>query len=180
MDAGWKEIVDVGGDQPDVDPRTITRPHDSLLTYYILVSLATLVGFPFVILPLYIRFKTLRYRFDDEGVSMKWGLLFHKEVYLTYRRLQDIHVTRNLVERWMGLAKVPIQTASGTSGATMKIEGIRHPEPLRDFLYERMRGARAEGEETTAESPPDDEALLLLREIRDALRERRPGGGTER
>ena len=112
MDKGWEELVDVAGAAAEVDPRSITRPHDSLLTYYLLTSAATLAAFPFVFIPAYIRFKTLRYRFDDEGVSMSWGLLFHKEIYLTYRRLQDIHVTRNVVERWMGLAKVPIQTAS--------------------------------------------------------------------
>jgi len=179
MDEGWKEIVDPGGEDVNFDPRTITRPHDSLLTYYILVSAATLPAFPFVFIPLYVRFKTLRYRFDDEGVSMSWGLLFHKEVHLTYRRLQDIHVTRNLVERWMGLAKVPIQTASGTSGATMKIEGIRHPEPLRDFLYERMRGAREETADEGAAPPAADEALELLGEIRDTLREIRRDRETE-
>ena len=106
-----------------VEPRAITRPDDSLLLYYFIVSLAALIAFPFVFLPLFVRFKTLRYEFDDEGVAMSWGLLFRREVYLTYRRIQDIHVTRNILERWMGLAKVPIQTASGTSGATMKIEG---------------------------------------------------------
>ncbi len=156
------------------DPRAITRPHESLLAYYILVSLATLAAFPFVVVPLLVRYKTLRYRFDDDGVAMSWGLLFHREIYLTYRRLQDIHVTRNLLERWMGLAKVPVQTASGTSGATMTIVGIRNPEPLRDFLYARMRGAREESVET-ADHAPAGEALALLREIRDALRERRDG-----
>lgn len=170
MDEGWEEVVDLAGAGVDVDPRSITRPHDSLLTYYILVSAATLVAFPFVFIPAYIRFKTLRYRFDDEGVSMSWGLLFHKEVYLTYRRLQDIHVTRNRVERWMGLGKVPIQTASGTSGATMTIVGIRHPEPLRDFLYERMRGARAESAGEGPGPADEDEVVTLLRQIRDALR----------
>jgi putative membrane protein len=95
------------------DPRTIKRPDDSLLTYYLLVSLCTLFAFPIVFIPLYVRFRTLRYEFDDDGVKMSWGLLFHREVYLTYRRIQDIHVNRNIVERWMGLAKVPIQTASG-------------------------------------------------------------------
>ena len=169
------DLVDADGQRPVVDPRKITRPHESLLTYYIIVSLASTVAFPFVIIPLFIRYKTLRYRFDDEGVSMSWGLLFHKEVHLTYRRLQDIHVTRNILERWMGLAKVPIQTASGTSGATMKIEGIRHPEPLRDFLYERMRGARGETDERREghAQAPAEEALELLREIRDTLRARR-------
>ena len=162
-----KDTPDAPPEATTGDPRSITRPHDSLLTYYVLVSAVTLLAFPFVFLPLFIRFKTMRYRFDDDGVAMSWGLLFHREVYLTYRRIQDIHVTRNLVERWMGLAKVPIQTASGTSGATMSIVGIRNPEPLRDFLYERMRGARAEFDQ---EAPARDEALALLVEIRDLLR----------
>jgi putative membrane protein len=154
-----------------MDPRAIRRPDDSLLTYYFVVSLLSLFAFPFVFVPLYIRFKTLRYEFDDDGVKMSWGLLFHREVYLTYRRIQDIHVNRNIVERWMGLAKVPIQTASGTSGPTMKIEGIRNPEPLRDFLYERMRGAKEEAPTGVSDGEvPEDEAIVLLTEIRDELR----------
>ncbi len=160
-----------------VDPRSITRPDPSLLTYSLLVSAAALIAFPFVFVPLVIRFKTLRYRFEDDGVAMSWGLLFHKEVYLTYRRIQDIHVTRNIVERWMGLAKVPIQTASGTSGATMMIEGIRDPEPLRDFLYARMRGAQAQSEGEDSDRTGGDEALSILREIRDGLREIRQARG---
>ena len=152
------------------DPRAITRPDESLLTYYVLVSLCALLAFPFVFVPLFIRYYTLRYEFDDEGVKMSWGFFFHREVYLTYRRIQDIHVNRNIIERWMGLAKVPIQTASGTSGPTMKIEGIRDPEPLRDFLYERMRGAKEDADVLDSGTPPDDEALALLGEIRDELR----------
>src|SRR5690606_6159180 len=85
-------------DDPIFDPAAITRPDDALLTYYIIVSLATLVLFPIVFLPYFIRFRTMRYCFDDEGVSMSWGFFFRKEVYLTYRRVQDIHVTRNIVE----------------------------------------------------------------------------------
>jgi putative membrane protein len=155
------------------DPASVTRPDESLLTYYLIVSVLSLVAAPFVFVPLFIRYKTMRYHLDDEGISMRWGLLFRKEVYLTYRRLQDIHVTRNIIERWMGLAKVPIQTASGTSGATMRIEGIRNPEPLRDYLYQRMRGARGHADGTPAEDGAavgGDDARALLVEIRDELR----------
>jgi len=166
-------------DKENREPRDITRPDGSLLIYYFIVSLATFVAFPFVFLPLFIRFKTLRYEFGEEGVAMSWGLLYRREVYLTYRRVQDIHVTRNILERWMGLAKVPIQTASGTSGATMKIEGIRNPEILRDFLYARMRGVREE-EKPVEDARVNDAALTLLREIRDELRHRRlPEPGTD-
>ncbi len=160
-------------DEP-FDATAITRPVDSLLVYYFIVSLSALVAFPIVFIPLLIRYRTMSYRFDDKGVSMCWGFFFRKEVHLTYRRLQDIHVTRNILERWMGLAKVPIQTASGTSGATMKIEGIRQAEELRDFLYSKMRGARA-GEEPHADGGQADEALGLLRQIRDDLRSLRSG-----
>lgn len=157
------------------DAADVTRPVRALHRYYVIISLFALIAFPFVYVPLLIRFKTMRYRFDDTGVSMSWGYFFRKEVHLTYRRLQDIHVTRNLIERWLGLAKVPIQTASGASGATMKIEGISNAEGLRDFLYEKMRGARnLDNPATTRES---EDVTKLLVEIRDALRSQRPSEG---
>lgn len=159
------------------DPASVTRPDPALLTYYIIVAIFTVFGFPFVFPVLYFKFRTLKYKFDDKGVSMAWGILNHREIYLTYRRIQDIHVTRNLIHRWLGLASVSVQTASGSSGAEMTIEGIRDPEALRDFLYAQMRGAKGEGDEavaatSAAQTPPDDEALQLLREIRDELRAR--------
>ena len=159
-----------------------------LLTYYILTAALTVVGFPFIILPLLFRYHTLRYRFDDDGISMSWGVLFHKEIQLTYRRIQDIHVTRNLLQRWMGLANVAIQTASGSAGAEMTIEGVLEADELRDYLYQQMRGVRGEREHATPVTPPaaiappsvapttaasvdpQDEALELLRQIRDEVR----------
>ena len=110
---------------------------------------------------------------------MGWGVLFRREINLTYRRIQDIHVTRNLFQRWMGLATVAIQTASGSSAPEMSIEGILRYEELRDFLYSRMRGARGETEAPAGAPPaeqPADEALALLREIRDGLIALREGG----
>jgi putative membrane protein len=108
---------------------------------------------------------------------MGWGVLLRRETLLTYRRIQDIHLTRNVLQRWMGLATVSIQTASGASSAEMSIEGILEAEALRDFLYHRMRGARGVAEPGAA-AAPEDEALVLLREIRDSLaRLARPQGG---
>ena len=70
----------------------IERPHPRLMTYYVLRSLALGPLFPFALVPLYFRYHTLRYRFDAEGISAQWGILFKREVYLTYKRIQDIHV----------------------------------------------------------------------------------------
>ena len=154
------------------DPASTTRPDGALLKYYVLMALMTLVAFPAVFIPLYFKYHTLRYRFDRDGVAMSWGILLRREIYLTYRRIQDIHVTRNLFHRWLGLAEVGIQTASGSASAEMTIEGIRNPEALRDYLYERMRGARDDTHDAASDTPAD-EALRVLIEIRDDLRAKR-------
>jgi putative membrane protein len=120
----------------------IERPNGALMTYYVLASLVAGPFFPFVLVPLYFRFHTMRYRFTDEGVSMRWGILFRKEINLTFARIQDIHLTSNFVERWLGLARIQIQTASGSAKAEMTIEGVLEYSALRDFLYSRMRGAK--------------------------------------
>jgi putative membrane protein len=163
----------------DFDPTSISRPDRVLMKYYFVIALLSGPLFPITILPLFFKYETLRYRFDDSGVSMSWGILFRREIHLTYRRIQDIHLTRNLLQRWMGLATVAIQTASGSAGPEMSIEGILAAEPLRDFLYTQMRGAKGETEQDgnsqdAVAEPADDQALELLREIRDTLRQIAP------
>ena len=150
--------------------RSIERPHPNLMKMYFLQALAALFAFPVVIVPLYFRYHTLRYTFDAEGISAKWGILFRREVYLTYRRIQDIHVTRNLFERWLGIGKVAIQTAAGSSSAELTLEDMEHYEAVRDWLYAKMRGVQA-GSEPDAKpaSEGENEVIALLRSIKDEL-----------
>lgn len=120
----------------------IQRPHPHLFTYYWLSLLAFPPILPVLILPVWFRYHTMRYKFTDEGISMSWGILFRREVIVNYARIQDIHLRSNFVERWFGLAKVLVQTASGSSSAEMTIEGLKEFEAVRDFLYSRMRGVK--------------------------------------
>jgi uncharacterized membrane protein YdbT with pleckstrin-like domain len=138
----------------------IERPDSKLWPYYILSSFLAGPFFFVVLIPLYFRYRTLRYKFDREGISMGWGILFRREIHLTYSRIQDIHLVANIVERWLGLARIQIQTASGSAKAEMTLEGLLEFEHVRDFLYSRMRGARdAAGARsaTTAPLTPGDE-----------------------
>jgi len=118
----------------------IERPNPKLWTYYLICCLAAGPLFPILILPHWFRYRTMRFRFDAEGISMRWGILFRREVLLNYARIQDIHLVSNVVERWLGLARIQIQTASGSSAPEMTIEGVMEFEAVRDFLYSRMRG----------------------------------------
>lgn len=160
----------------------LERPHPSLLTLYVVRAL---MSGPLIVitLPLLLfRYKTLRYRFDDQGVHMRWGLLFRREVNLNYARIQDIHVRSGVVQRWLGLADLLVQTASGSSGPEMKVEGFHEYQAIRDFLYTRMRGFKRAHESSDEPARPSsstgsgagalasDEAVALLREIRDELR----------
>jgi membrane protein YdbS with pleckstrin-like domain len=119
----------------------IHRPDRQLMWYYALGSLVAGPFFFIPLIPLYFRYHTMQYRFEAEGVSMRWGILFRREVNLTYARIQDIHLTSNIVQRWLGLAEVKVSTASGSTGAEMTIEGLLEFELVRDFLYMKMRGA---------------------------------------
>jgi len=149
---------------------TIERPRESLFTYYVLSAIAANVAFPFVFPYLYFRYHTMRYRFDIDGIHMKWGIIFRREVLLNYSRIQDIHLRSNLIERWLGLARIEIQTASGADSSNMTLEGMEDPENMRDFLYSRMRGTQNVNQDGKAGGAVDPLAAVLL-EIAGELRE---------
>jgi uncharacterized membrane protein YdbT with pleckstrin-like domain len=153
---------------------TELRPDRKLLAYYAIGSLFAGPFFFIPLIPLFFRYETLRYRFDAEGVAMRWGILFRREISLTYARIQDIHLSSNVLERWLGLGKVQIQTASGSASAEMVIEGLPNFEEVRDFLYSKMRGAHGDERPSFSSSPerPDEPSLAaLLRETAAELRE---------
>ena len=79
------------------------------------------------------------------------------------------------IQRWLNIADIQIQTASGSASAEMTIEGLIDHAMLRDYLYQRMRGLK---EPHAAASTPlhhGDAADArtsdaILREILDEVR----------
>lgn len=150
----------------------IERPAQSLLKLYFVHSILTGPGFFFIFPLLLFRYYTLHYHFDKEGISMKWGLLFRREINLSYSRIQDIHLTSGIIQRWFGLADIQIQTASGNASAEMVIEGIPRYEELRNYLYTKMRGYKvpsAAANQTQSETPSEN-ASDILKDILSELR----------
>jgi putative membrane protein len=161
---------------------SLEHPDSALWKLYVIRAVlsgpAILVALPY----LYFRYHTLRYRFDEEGIHMRVGILFRREVNLTYARIQDIHLRSGLIQRWLGLADIQIQTASGSAGAELVIEGFKQFEAIRDFLYTRMRGYHAQPPDRIASTAPasaagsnsrdgaEGEMIALLSKIRDELR----------
>lgn len=152
------------------------RPDGALLTYYLLSSLVAGPFFMFILIPHYFKYRSLRYEVEEDGITMRWGVLFRKEISLTFARIQDIHLSSNFLERWLGLAKIQVQTASGSSSAEMTIEGLPDYEAVRDFLYTRMRGSQDRPQQQEAHSDlrltgdPMAELAATLGEIASELR----------
>ena len=147
----------------------ITRPEPALLWIYLLTSFALLCAAPIAFIPLYFRYHTLWYRFDANGVAMGYGILFRKEMQLTYQRMQDIHLSQNILERWLGIGTVTVQTAGSGAAGNLTIVGVRDFNAIRDYLYARMRGVHAEPHDAPALAA--DGTDVLLTDIRDALQE---------
>jgi uncharacterized protein len=163
---------------PELEERihALERPDPALWKYYVLASLPTLLFPPLFLVFLFlgwVRYSTLRYTFTQEGVSMRWGRLFRREIILNYARIQDIHLRSNLVERWLGLSRILVQTASGTAGAEMTIEGLKEYEGVRDFLYSKMRGVSDPAESSGASNAGAASASTREREreLTETLRE---------
>lgn len=168
--------------QDGFDIRKITRPAPVLMKHYLITSFIVAGPLFFIpLIPLFFKYHTLKYAFDDSGISMSWGILFRREVYLTYRRIQDIHLSRGIIQRWLGLATVAIQTASGSARPEMSIEGILEADKLRDHLYNRMRGATRRSEDVQQKAigavteneyieADGDQVLEILKDIRDHLK----------
>lgn len=145
----------------------IERPHPNLMKLYFFRSLLSGPAIVFALPMMFFRYTTLRYRFDAQGISMKWGILFRREVNVTYARIQDIHLTSGILQRWLGLADVQVQTASGSSAAEVTIEGLMEFESIRDFLYARMRGV---GPKSSSSGEAGNDAVTILRDIAADIR----------
>jgi uncharacterized membrane protein YdbT with pleckstrin-like domain len=156
----------------------LERPREELLTWYFLKALATLLAVPLTMVVLYFRYHTMRYKFDEEGIHLSWGILMRHEIMLNYSRIQDIQLHSNVIERWLGLTRIEIQTAAGASDSEMTLEGLPNPEGMRDFLYSRMRGGHTAASAAATAAPEPLEAIFLevaseLRSIREILETRK-------
>ena len=76
--------------------------------------------------------------------------------------MQDIHLSQNLLERWLGLGTVTVQTAGAGDSGNLSIVGVKDFEQIRDYLYARMRGVRDDHSKPAGHGD-------ALHEIRDAL-----------
>ena len=129
------------------------------------------------------------YIVTDRSLRIRSGVVWLREMTMTFANIQGIRVNANPIERLLGLANVEVQSAGGggsgggshshgasSSGHMGKFAGVDNAEAIRDLLVERLRAYRDSGlgEKTVEAREPHalsaaGEVLQETKALRDAF-----------
>ena len=86
------------------------------------------------------RYRYIRYRTDENGFTIRRGVLWRGVTSIPKARVQHTDVVQGPIQRRYGLARLVIHTA-GTQDASVSLSGLSYEKALliRDFLIERDR-----------------------------------------
>ena len=84
-----------------------------------------------------VRYRFIKYRTDENGFTIKRGVLWRGVTSIPKARVQHTDVVQGPIQRRYGLGKLVIHTA-GTQDASVSLSGLPHDKALaiRDFLIE--------------------------------------------
>jgi membrane protein YdbS with pleckstrin-like domain len=123
-------------------------------------------------------------------IYVKKGLINITRKHVPFRTITNIQSVAGPFDRLFGIGSIEVETASGSGSsfqsAEEKLEGLTFYEELRDFILMELRKFKdpyvtgteivhPKEDEVIRVGPSDieDEILIVLREIRDLLREDR-------
>lgn len=124
----------------------------------------------------YVYYRHFEYALADDTLDIDSGVFARRAREVPYRRIQNVDVTRTVVQRALGIATVRIETAGGGSTeATFECVGTDEAERLQTEIR-RLKTAKVEreaGTETTTEtgerSPAESGNLLYELDDRSLL-----------
>jgi uncharacterized membrane protein YdbT with pleckstrin-like domain len=128
-------------------------------------------------------YHSLRYEVQDDEVVVNAGIWTKSVKHVPYRTVTNLEVKRDVVDRWLGIGTLNIQTAgmSGQKGAEERLVGLSNVQDVYASVAEelrRFRGGMAptqadfEVEPAVAQPGGLGEILAEVRAIRKSLEER--------
>ncbi len=153
----------------------------ALIFFWFLISIPVIIWIPAA-------FKVIEYCIDDEGVKMKGGVIWKKQVTVPYSKITNVDITQGPVQRHFNIGTIHVQTAGagGQQGqkAELKMNGIRELEVVRDIIVKEVKSLTyaPAGDITKKETvtAPDSKSvfeniLTELSEIKNLLVKRHDG-----
>ena len=128
-------------------------------------------------------YRSLRYEVQDDEVVVNAGIWTKSVKHVPYRTVTNMQVKRDVVDRWLGIGTLNIQTAgmSGQTGAEERLVGLSNVQEVYEAVAEELRRFRggmaptqADVEAEPAVTLPDGLGKILteVRAIRKSLEER--------
>jgi putative membrane protein len=82
------------------------------------------------------RYFTYRYRYDDNELVIRSGLLFRRERHIPYARIQNIDAVQQVLHRLLNVVDVRIETGGGaTAEATMSVLPLSALAEMRERVF---------------------------------------------
>ena len=128
-------------------------------------------------------YRSLRYEVQDDEVVVNAGIWTKSVKHVPYRTVTNMEVKRDVVDRWLGIGTLNIQTAgmSGQKGAEERLVGLSNVQEVYEAVVGELRRFRggmaptqADVEVEPAVALPDGlgDILAEVRAIRKSLEER--------
>jgi putative membrane protein len=113
-------------------------------------------------------YRRYEYTFTDDTFDIQSGVLNRREREIPYGRVQNVDISRNVVQRLLGLSAIDIETAGGGSTeAAIRYVTADAATTIQDEIRRRKRGRDQQQEADTAstateQSEPDEELLFEI------------------
>lgn len=134
-------------------------------------------------------YESLGYEIHEDEVLVRVGVWTKAVKHVPYRTVTNLTVKRGLMDRWLGLGTLDIQTAgmSGTNTAEQRLVGMENSQEVYEMVAAELRRFRGGMSPTGAEVESEpissrvgelalaetlDKILNEVRAIRQALEER--------
>ena len=106
-------------------------------------------------------YRSLRYEVQDDEVVVNVGIWTKSVKHVPYRTVTNIQVKRDVVDRWLGLGTLNIQTAgmSGQQGAEERLVGLPDVQEVYESVAQELRRFRGAMAPTQADVDAEPEVV---------------------
>lgn len=104
-------------------------------------------------------YERFEYELTADTLDIRSGVISRREREIPYRRVQNVDIRRNVLQRMLGIAAVGLETAGGSrTEGSIRYASIAEAERLQREIQRRKRGV--DGDDRNDE--PDEEELFAI------------------
>ncbi|EAC4995667.1 hypothetical protein ES07_02805 [Listeria monocytogenes] len=120
-----------------------------------------------ILTPAVLKYITYKYTLEDQGIRIKYGLIFRKNTYISYERIQTVQKKQWFFFIPFNVCQILIETAGGNGKAeadlvAVPVGVVDELKDLRDGKKRDIQEAVPETEETTVEVAEAPEKTVML------------------